>query len=106
MVTFEQFVRPALLAASGRNEIFRPIIHATLEEEIKKHPGKRQFMRAIVTVQKGEYRVRTTGDQDSHILLSLVKANALMILPEEGDRVKVGEKVTVQILSDLFVARN
>ncbi|HLG22818.1 MAG TPA: gephyrin-like molybdotransferase Glp [Candidatus Manganitrophaceae bacterium] len=106
MVSFEQFVRPAILLASGRNEIFRPIIHATLEEEIKKHPGKRHFMRAIVTVQNGEYRVRTTGDQDSHILLSLVKANALMILPEAGDRHKAGEKVAIRLLSDVFVAEN
>ena len=103
MVSFEQFVRPALLMASGRTEIFRPIIQATLEEEVRKHPGRRHFMRAIASVQNGEYRVRTTGDQDSHILLSLVKANALMILPETGDRHKAGEKVAVQLLSDLLV---
>jgi molybdopterin molybdotransferase len=106
MVSFEQFVRPALLMAAGRNEIFRPIIQATLEEEVRKHSGRRHFMRAIVSVQNGEYRVRTTGDQDSHILMSLVKANALMILSEEGDRVKAGEKVPVQLLSDLTVDRN
>jgi molybdopterin molybdotransferase len=104
MVSFEQFVRPALLMASGRTDIFRPIIHATLEEEVRKHPGRRHFIRAIVSVQNGEYRVRTTGDQDSHILLSLVKANALMILPETGNLHKAGEKVQVQLLSDLSAA--
>ncbi|WDT72042.1 MAG: molybdopterin molybdotransferase MoeA [Candidatus Manganitrophus sp.] len=106
MVSFEQFVRPALLMAGGRTEVFRPIIQATLEEEVRKHPGRRHFMRAIVSVQKGEYRVRTTGDQDSHILLSLVKANALMILPEAGNLHKAGEKVAVQLLSDVAVAGN
>lgn len=106
MVSFEQFVRPALLMAAGRTELFRPIIHATLEEEVRKHPGRRHFIRAVVSVQNGEYRVRTTGNQDSHILFSLVKANALMILSEEGDRVKAGEKVPVQLLSDLTVAEN
>lgn len=106
MVTFEQFVRPALLMAAGRTEVFRPVLQATLEEEIRKQPGRRHFMRAIVSVQNGEYRVHTTGNQDSHILFSLVKANALMILPEEGDRVKAGEKVPVQLLSDLTVAGN
>jgi len=106
MVSFEQFVRPALLMASGQTEIFRPIIQATLEEEVRKHPGRRHFMRAIASVQNGEYRVRTTGDQDSHILLSLVKANALMILPETGDRHKAGEKVAVQLLSDLLVQQS
>ncbi len=92
--------------AGGRTEVFRPIIQATLEEEVRKHPGRRHFMRAIVSVQKGEYRVRTTGDQDSHILLSLVKANALMILPEAGNLHKAGEKVAVQLLSDVAVAGN
>ncbi len=106
MVSFEQFVRPALLMASGQTEIFRPIIQATLEEEVRKRPGRRHFMRAIASVQNGEYRVRTTGDQDSHILLSLVKANALMILPETGDRHKAGEKVAVQLLSDLLVQQS
>lgn len=105
MVSFEQFVRPALLMAAGRTDVFRPIIQATLEEEVRKHPGRRHFMRAIVSVQNGEYRVRTTGNQDSHILFSLVKANALMILSEEGDRVKAGEKVPVQLLSDLSVEK-
>ena len=103
MVSFEQFVRPALLMASGRTELFRPVIQATLEEEVRKHPGKAHFMRAIASVQAGEYRVRTTGDQDSHILLSLVKSNALMLLPEAGDRHKAGEKVAIQLLSDLLV---
>lgn len=103
MVSFEQFVRPALLMAAGRTEIFRPIIQATLEEEVSKHPGRRHFIRAIASVRNGEYRVRTTGDQDSHILLSLVKANALMILPETGDRHKAGEKVAVQLLSEILV---
>ncbi|MBI3803284.1 MAG: molybdopterin molybdotransferase MoeA [Nitrospirae bacterium] len=97
MVSFDQFVRPALLKAGGRTDFLRPTIQATLEEEVRKHPGKRHFLRAIVSVENGAYRVRTTGDQDSHILLSLVKANALMILPEEGDRIKAGEKVSVQL---------
>lgn len=101
MVSFEQFVRPALLKAAGRSEFFRPTLQATLEEEVKKHRGKRHFLRAVVSVQNGEYHVRTTGDQDSHILMSLVKANALMILLEEGDCVKAGEKVRVQLLSNL-----
>lgn len=106
MVSFEQFVRPALQMAAGRSEVFRPIIQATLEEEVRKHPGRRHFMRAVVSVQNGEYRVRTTGNQDSHILFSLVKANALMILPEAGDLHKPGEKVPVQLLSDLSTEKN
>ncbi|MFY9268565.1 MAG: hypothetical protein WAO55_02325 [Candidatus Manganitrophaceae bacterium] len=92
--------RAVLLLAFGRTDLFRPMLHATLEEAVHKHPGRRHFIRAIVSVKEGEYRVRTTGDQDSHILLSLVKANALMILPEAGERVEAGDRVAVQLLSE------
>ncbi len=101
MVTFEEFVRPALLKATGREKIFRPLLTATLSEKIRKRPGRRQFLRAVVSVKNGEYQVRSTGDQGSAILMSLVKANALMILPEEGEGLNAGEKVQVQILSEI-----
>lgn len=101
MVTFEQFVRPAILKASGREKYLRPLISAILEEEIKKQPGRRQFLRAFVSVKEGEFRVRSTGHQGSGILMSLVKANALMVLSEEGEIVKAGERVAVHLLSDV-----
>ncbi len=100
MVTFEQFVRPAILKASGRDQLFRPLITATLEEDLRKRPGRRQFMRAIVSIENGEYRVRSTGVQDSAVLMSLVKANAFMVLSEEGDLIKSGERIKVQMLSE------
>ena len=101
MVTFEQFVRPSILKASGRTHIFRPLITAVLKEDIHKTPGRRQFLRAIVSLENGTYHVCSTGDQGSAILMSLVMANAFMILPEEGDCINAGEKVYVQILSEI-----
>ncbi|MFQ5596649.1 MAG: gephyrin-like molybdotransferase Glp [Nitrospiria bacterium] len=101
MVTFEQFVRPAMLAASGRLDILRPTLMASLEAPLKKRPGRPQFARARVSVREGAYWVRSTGDQDSAILMSLVKANAFMILPPEGEMFKTGEKVPVQLLSEV-----
>ncbi len=104
MVSFEQFVRPALLKASGRTQILRPVITAILEEEFSKQPGRQQFVRAVVSVKDGEYWVRSTGNQGSAILKSLVLANAFMILPPEGDTLKAGEKVAVQLLSEIAEA--
>ncbi|MBN4054251.1 molybdopterin molybdotransferase MoeA [Nitrospira defluvii] len=101
MVSFEQFVRPAILKASGRTEILRPVMTAVLEEELKKHPGRQQFVRSIVSVKNGEYRVRSTGNQGSAIMKSLVKANAFMILPAEAELIKAGDKVQVQLLSEI-----
>lgn len=101
MVTFEQFVRPAILKASGQTKILRPLITATLQEDIHKRPGRRQFLRAILSLENGTYQVRSTGAQGSAVLMSLVKANALMILPEEGDCIKAGESIKVQVLSQI-----
>jgi molybdopterin molybdotransferase len=98
MVTFEQFVRPALLKACGRRDLYRPMVRATLIEDVQKAPGKRHFMRAVATLKDGRYEVRTTGSQDSHILMSLAQANAFLILPEEGEKAKAGESVWIQLL--------
>jgi molybdopterin molybdotransferase len=99
MVTFEQFVRPALLKMMGHRQLFRPVIEATLKEEIRKEPGKRHFIRAVVTYEKGGYFVTTTGPQGSGILQSMVRANGLIVILEDCELVRAGEKVKVQLLN-------
>jgi molybdopterin molybdotransferase len=98
MVSFEQFVRPSLLKMMGHRPLFRPVIDAILKEDIQKRPGRRHFMRAFVSLEKGQYFVTPTGAQGSGILKSMVKANGLMVIPEDREIVKAGEKVKVQLL--------
>ncbi len=98
MVSFEQFIRPSLLKMMGHKKIFRPVVEAILKEDIKKKPGRRHFIRGIVTREDGEYFVTTTGPQGSGILRSMVKANGLIIVPEDKSLVRAGEKVKVQVL--------
>jgi molybdopterin molybdotransferase len=102
MVSFEQFVRPALLKMMGHPQIFRPVIEAILKEDIVVKPGRRHYIRAVVSSGHPNSFVATTGDQGSGILNSMVKANGLMIIPEDKDIVKTGEKVKVQLLSSEF----
>lgn len=99
MVTFEQFVRPALLKMMGHRKIFRPVIEATLNEDIRKEIGKTHFIRAVVSSEKNGYRVATTGPQGSGILRSMVRANGLIVIPEDCEIVRAGEKVKVQLLN-------
>ncbi len=101
MVTFEQFVRPSLLRAMGRCDIFRPTLSATLSETLHKKPGRRHFVRAVISWQGGGYAVRSTGDQGSGILKSMVAANGLILLPEAVSHIPAGERVAVQLLSDI-----
>jgi len=98
MVSFEEFVRPSLLKMMGHRQLFRPVIEAVLKEDIHKEPGRRHFVRAFVSFDKDHYQVTITGEQGSAILRSMVKANGLVVVPEDRKIVKAGEKVQVQLL--------
>ena len=102
MVTFEQFVRPSLLKMMGHRQLYRPMIEAILKEEIHKEPGRRHFVRASVSFEKDHYVVTITGAQGSGILRSMVKANGLVVIPEDREIVRAGEKVRVQLLDRDF----
>ena len=102
MISFEQFVRPSLLKMMGHRELFRPVIEAILKEEIKKMAGRRYFIRGSVSMEKDQYFVTTTGEQGSGILRSMVRANGLIVIPEDQEMVRAGEKVKVQLLDRNF----
>jgi len=102
MISFEQFVRPSLLKMMGHRQLFRPVIEAILKEEIKKMTGRRYFIRGSVSFEKHQYFVATTGEQGSGILRSMVRANGLIVIPEDQEFVRAGEKVKVQLLDRNF----
>jgi molybdopterin molybdotransferase len=102
MVSFEQFVRPALLKMMGHRQIFRPCIEAMLNEDLAIEPGKRHYIRAVVSRKEDHYVVMTTGAQGSGILNSMVRANGLIVIPEDRKGVQAGEKVKVQLLGSEF----
>ena len=102
MVSFEQFVRPSLLKMMGRRQLFRPVIEAILKEQIGKKPGSRYFIRGSVSFEKDQYFVTITGEQGSGILKSMVRANGLIVIPEDQEIVRAGDKVKVQLLDRNF----
>ncbi len=99
MVTFEQLVRPAMLKMGGHRSYGRPVVQAVFQEKFSKRTDRRHFLRGILTREDGTFKVRTTGDQGSGILTSMVKANCLIDVATEVERVNVGDLVPVQILS-------
>ncbi|MBM4135014.1 MAG: molybdopterin molybdotransferase MoeA [Nitrospira sp.] len=100
MVTFEQLVRPAMLKMSGHLSYGRPVVQAAFQETFSKRTDRRHFLRGILTREAGGFTVRTTGDQGSGILTSMVKANCLIDIPQETERLKPGDPVTVQVLGE------
>jgi molybdopterin molybdotransferase len=98
MVSFEQFVRPSILKMMGHRNLFLRTIRAVLAESIDKKKGTRHFIRARITIENGQYRAVSTGEQGSGILKSMVQANGLIVLPEDAASVKAGDTVMVQLL--------
>ncbi len=105
MVTFEQLVRPAMLKMSGHRGYGRPVVKAVFQEKFSKRPDRRHFLRGILSMENGVLKVRTTGDQGSGILTSMVKANGLIDVPEHVERLNPGDTVDVQVLSGQFWTR-
>ena len=100
MVSFEQFVRPAILKLMGHKKLFRKAIKAILKEDIKKKRGFRHFIRAQIRHEDGKITALTTGEQGSGILKSMVRANGLIVLPEDIAWAKTGDEVTVQLIDN------
>jgi molybdopterin molybdotransferase len=96
MVTFELFVRPALLKMNGHTELFRPQHQAIVQDEVEKRRGVRIFLRGVLSQQGGQSVVTTTGPQGSGILRSMSLANCLIDIAEEVERLQPGD--TVQII--------
>jgi molybdopterin molybdotransferase len=93
LLTFELFVRPALLRMQGREKVMRPRAKARLAEPIEKVASLRFFARGVYDADAGT--VRTTGPQGSGILRSMSLANCLIDLPAGPPRVAAGETVDV-----------
>jgi molybdenum cofactor synthesis domain-containing protein len=81
LVMFELFVRPALRLLAGHTRLWRPQITVRLAHTIRHEPDRTEFQRAIVSQRDGGYWAKTTGDQVSGRLKSMVGANALIRLP-------------------------
>ena len=93
LVTFEIFVRPALLRMQSRANVSRPKAKARLLDPIDKPDFLRVFARGIHDADDGT--VRLTGPQGSGILRSMSLANCLIDLPIGPSRIETGEIVDV-----------
>ncbi|SNB45949.1 gephyrin-like molybdotransferase Glp [Geobacter sp. DSM 9736] len=100
MITFDQFVRPALLRMMGHSRVFRPLVTATLLDDVRKKPGKLTFIRVSVEMENGKLVARTSGNQQTGILRTMLRANAVAFIPKESGNLAAGEEVKVQLLRD------
>ncbi len=81
MVTFELFVRPAILRMAGHRRLHRPVVTARAQEAIRNPDRRRGYLRVTLTPTDDGYRARLTGTQSSGVLRSMVAADGLAIVP-------------------------
>jgi molybdopterin molybdotransferase len=98
LVTFEEFVRPALLRMMGHRRVIKPYVQATLRGEVRKKPGKVHFLRVRIEVENGIHWATSAGDQNTGILKTLLRANGIAVLPKEKTVIAAGEEVAVHLL--------
>lgn len=98
MITFEEFVRPALLKMMGHRRVIKPYFKATLREEVCKKPGKVHFLRVRIEIENGRYFAVSSGNQNSGIQRTMIRANAIAVLPKELAVVAAGEEVDIHLL--------
>jgi len=98
MVTFELFVRPAILKMMGKKNLTKPTVEAIINDTIINEDGRRIFARAVVEKRGNQYFAQLTGPQGSGILTSMALANGLVIVPEDKPEVKAGDVVQVMML--------
>ncbi|MDX3193211.1 molybdopterin molybdotransferase MoeA [Streptomyces sp. MN03-5084-2B] len=100
LVSFEAFLRPALLTAMGHTDVSRRRVRARLTEEMSSPAGRRQYRRGVFTPSDREVTgiVGPRGGPGSHLLAAFTRANCLIVLPEDVTSAGEGQEVDVLLL--------
>ena len=97
MVTFLLFVRPAITRMSAA-EASEERVQATLDRDLPGAPGRAHAVRCRLEARDDGWHARPTGDQDSHVLTSMLDAEALAIVTADSDPPRAGDTVELMLL--------
>jgi molybdopterin molybdotransferase len=101
LVTFEVFVRPALLKLAGAANVLRPRVSAVLGHEVRPDSVRLEYQRARLSWENDRFVARTTGLQSSSRLMSIVGANALLEIQPGDQPLAAGTIVPALLLANL-----
>ena len=96
MVTFLQFVQPALRRLLGRVDIDPLTLPARCLSSLRKSAGRVEYQRGVMRVDAGAIVVESTGKQGAGRLSSMSSANCLIVIGAEVSHVSPGDTVDVQ----------
>jgi len=101
MVTFELFVAPAIDLLSGAEVRALPFVEARLGEALKEKSGLTHFLPARVEWRGRTPEVKALRWQGSGDIAALSKANCFLVVPADGEKIEVGESVSVLLRKDI-----
>ncbi len=102
MVSFELFVRPALLAMAGHTRVFRRTLRATMTAPVAKRKDYVHFLRVRLQWDGNRWLATSVGAQGSGILRSMARGDALAVGPRDRERLEAGDEVWVIPLDDAW----
>ncbi|MCJ7646251.1 molybdopterin molybdotransferase MoeA [bacterium] len=97
MVSFLEFVRPLMMKLMER-AVDLPEVSAILRTPVEKKDNRRHFLRVKLDYRNHKYFASLTGPQGSGILKSMIECDGIAILPEDSKALKIGDRVTVQLI--------
>lgn len=98
MVSFEQIVAPALRNMLGHARLYRRTLPARLTQPLKHRPGNLEFVRVTLSRDTQGYLATPTGSQSSGVLLSMARADALLVVPSASAGLAAGDAALVQLM--------
>lgn len=98
-ISFHHLVRPAILKLMGVARVEREGMLAELTIDIRHKPGRREFIRGSLELNRGCPVVRPLSKQGSHMQGGLAMANCLIDVPADCAELKKGTQVFVELLS-------
>ena len=93
MVTFELFVRPAILRMLGETLLFPAPFVVALDEPVTVSGDLTHYLRVVIDHRDDGPHARLTGTQSSGVLTSMLRATALLIVPEGRREYRIGEQL-------------
>jgi len=82
----------------GHRRLYRRTVTARLAHPVESSQGRTSFIRVQLTGDSAGYVASSTGTQSSGVLLSMARADALLVVPAGSNGIAEGEDVTVQLL--------
>jgi len=99
MLTFEEFVAPALRKMMGRKQVLPQMVAAELQNDLKETPDRTCLARVYTEYIDGKYVARSAGKQETGLTTTLRKANSIAVLPPGFRTLTKGDHITLHFLS-------